>query len=124
MSRFQLNERRYTIWDYVRILWQISPVMLRLIIATAVLMSLEPTLYALCTASFVDTVLSIFEGKQTAYAVIWPIVFVVAVVAINWTFRSITHFCWVRLRLRTTEQYMTALLTKKAKLSYLHTLTL
>ena len=120
MKRFTLQIRKYTMFDYVRILFRIAPFSLSFIILTAALLALEPTLMALCTAEFVDTAAAIFSGTLPSSAITRPLIFVVAVVAFNWIQRNITHFCWVRLRMRTTDQYVTALNEKKARLEYSH----
>ena len=120
MKRFTLEKRKYSLWDYLRIPFQISPFMILLIMITAVLLSLEPTLVAFTTALFVDTATAIFNGQKSYDAIIWPLIFVLMVVAFNWVQRNITHFCWVRFRLRTTDHFMTALSEKKARLDYRH----
>ena len=120
MQRFTLQMRKYTMFDYGRILLQIAPFSLIFIIVTAILLSFEPTLMAICTANFVDTATAVFNGTKPADAITEPLIFVVAVVAFNWVQRNITHFCWVDLRLRLTDQYITALNEKKARLEYTH----
>ena len=109
MQRFSLQMRKYTMFDYVRILLQIAPFSLIFIIVTAILLSFEPTLMAICTANFVDTATAVFSGAKSSDAIIGPLIFVIAVVAFNWVQRNITHFCWVDMRLRLTDQYITAL---------------
>lgn len=120
MQRFTLQMRKYTMFDYVRILLQIAPFSLIFIIVTAILLSFEPTLMAICTANFVDTATAVFSGTKSSDAIIGPLIFVIAVVAFNWVQRNITHFCWVDMRLRLTDQYITALNEKKARLEYAH----
>jgi len=120
MKKPILAHKKYTLLDYLRILFLISPGMLITVMAEGIFLSLEPTLMAYSTAAFVDTATAAFQGKVGWSAILGPIIFVVAVIASNWTFREIFHFCWVRMRLRVTDQYMTALCEKKARLEYKH----
>lgn len=120
MKKLILTKRKYTMLDYFRIPFQIAPFSLLGILCTAILLSLVPTFTALTTASFVDAVTAVFQGSRPYQAVFIPIILVTAVVAFDWVQRRITHFLWVRLRLRMTRQYMTAILEKKARLHYSH----
>ncbi|MBR5867946.1 MAG: ABC transporter ATP-binding protein, partial [Clostridia bacterium] len=120
MKKPILPHKKYTLLDYLRILFQISPGMLITIMAEGIYLSLEPALMAYSTAAFVDTATEAFRGTVEWSAILGPILFLVAVIASNWTFREIFQFCWIRMRLRVTDQYITALCEKKARLEYKH----
>ena len=120
MKKTILAHKKYTLMDYLRILMLISPGMLITVMAEGIFLSLEPTLVAFTTANFVDTVTAVFRGEAQSGDVLVPILLLVLVIGSNFIFREIFHFCWVRMRLRATDQYMTALLEKKARLEYKH----
>ncbi len=120
MKKPILAHKKYTLLDYLRILFLISPGMLITVMAEGVFLSLEPTLVAFTTANFVDTVTAVFRGEAQSGDVLVPILLLVLVIGSNFIFREIFHFCWVRMRLCVTDQYMTALLEKKARLDYRH----
>lgn len=120
MKKPILAHKKYTLLDYLRILFLISPGMLITVMAEGVFLSLEPTLVAFTTANFVDTVTAVFRGEAQSGDVLVPILLLVLVIGSNFIFREIFHFCWVRMRLRATDQYMTALCEKKARLEYKH----
>ncbi|MBR6762879.1 MAG: hypothetical protein IKM13_03920, partial [Clostridia bacterium] len=89
MKKPILAHKKYTLLDYLRILFLISPGMLITVMAEGVFLSLEPTLVAFTTANFVDTVTAVFRGEAGRGDVMFPILLLVLVIASNFIFREI-----------------------------------
>ena len=115
-----LRRKKYGLFDFIIILFRIAPIALVLIMTTAVSLSFVPMFTMLTTANFIDTVTKIFGKQLPMTAIYGPLVWVAGVIAYDWVIQNVTHFAWVRQRVKVIEKWLPALNQKKARLEYRH----
>ena len=112
--------KKYTLFDFIKIPFQSSPVLTSVRILDKILYALVPSFTALVTAGFVNTALEIFDGKQERqdiYIYLLLIMLIIAHQTINWT---VISFVTTKIKMKLSESFKSALAEKRAKLEYRH----
>ena len=83
-------------------------------------MALLPSLQILLIASFVDTALSVFASKTSYHSIFPPLILFFVILICQNLNRALSSFISTKLRMESGNEYRTALLEKRACLSYFH----
>lgn len=115
-----LKQRKYGLFDLIRLGMQASPFYGALVLFMSVLSGLLPTVTALTTARFIDTALAVRAETLHSRAIYLPILWVAAVVAVDWFSNQLYQFADRMLVLGLREKLRSGMLEKCAKLEYRH----
>lgn len=116
----RIPAKTYAISDMLRLPFQSSPLFASFTGALILLGGLIPTLQIVVTARFIDVAMSIVRG-QASVGLIYPsLLGVVGLIAFMWISGELKKFTLVRLELAIREKFRTAIVEKRARLSYRH----
>ncbi len=110
--------RTYGFGDFVRIPLMVCPLHTIVKIANRILAALMPSLQVLATASFVDTALEIFAGRAGRGEIYPPLLWLILIVAYNNLSGTLMNFVNLKLEMRLTLKYRSAMAHKRAALEY------
>ncbi len=115
-----LENRKYSIFDLIRISFKCSPIASLLIGLLFVVEAVTPTLQILATAHFIDKSISVVDGVSAISDIYVPIAFVVGLIAFEWLSRQFKVFARSKLILNIKEKFRYEITKKRACLEYRH----
>ncbi len=115
-----LRQKTYRLPDLVAVCLKAAPVYTVLQLLSTVVQGLWLSFMTLATANFIDTAIKVKTGELLKSAIYVPIIFVVAMVALNWVSQQLSKFSSKMVTLKLREKLRPALLEKRARLIYEH----
>jgi ATP-binding cassette, subfamily B, bacterial len=115
-----IEKRKYSVVDILGIPLKCAPVITFLVGLQILLSGIVPTIQIMFTANFINTAISVAEGKVDIGTIYSPLLAVVFLIAYTWISGALSKFGEVRLELIIREKFRTAITEKRAKLAYKH----
>ena len=116
----KIENRDYTLRDFMKIPFVVSPVTASLRVADKIIYALIPALQVLATAAFIDTAVAIFEGRAERSAIAFPLAFIFLLAAHQYITFALMGFVKAKADIRLTEAFRAAVTEKRAALEYRH----
>ncbi|MCL1994803.1 MAG: ABC transporter ATP-binding protein/permease [Defluviitaleaceae bacterium] len=117
-----LKKRKYTNIDILRIPFKVAPFNVVLQIILSLIQAILPTvLFAVGTAYFVDTAISIFNGQAYQSTIYIPLVVLLLLLFVESLIPNIQSFLNARTGLAINQKIIPAILQTRASLSYKYT---
>lgn len=115
-----IRARNYKLYDLLTIPIKNSPFWSILIIAVRILNALLPSAQVLVTAGFIDTAAAIFEGRAERGQIMLPLFLIMGIVAYQNVSGLLMDLINLRINIKMTENFRTAIVEKRARLEYKH----
>lgn len=116
----KLESKKYTLFDYIRIPCKIAPKMVSIQVINKIINAIIPSLKVVITAYFIDTSISIYNGKATKEDLIPPLIYIFLVIAYQYISSAVITLVRERVNINLVEVYKIAILEKHANLQYSH----
>lgn len=115
----EIENRKYTVMDYIKIPLKISPIAAILIVIFKIVVATIPSLQVLATSSFVDSAIDIFNNGNTS-KIYMPLLLIMLCVSFSWLSSMFLSFIKQKLNLKVNEALDTAVVKKRCRLAYEH----
>lgn len=115
----EIENRKYTVMDYIKIPLKISPIADIFIVILRIVVATIPSLQVLATSSFVDTAIDIFNNGNTS-KIYMPLLLIMLCVSFSWLSSMFLSFIKQKLNLKVNEDLDTAVVKKRCRLAYEH----
>lgn len=115
----EIENRKYTVMDYIKIPLKISPIAAIFIVILRIVVATIPSLQVLATSSFVDTAIDIFNNGNTS-KIYMPLLLIMLCVSYSWLSSMFLSFIKQKLNLKVNEALDTAVVKKRCRLAYEH----
>ena len=116
----KIESREYTLGDFFRLPWAVSPGMALLRVVDKIIYALIPSLQVLVTADFIDTAIDIFNGQAEKSRIIMPLAGILLLISHQYITYALMGLVKTKLDLNLTEAFRTAVTDKCAMLEYRH----
>ena len=120
MKKLLMNKRKYTLTDYIKIPFLISPFYMSIIILSKIVSALIPSIQVLVTASFINTALDIFSNKVQRNDIYLSLGLLMIILAYQSLSGVMMSLIYLKFDMKMTRIYRSAVVEKRAKLSYCH----
>ena len=115
------NNKKYTVWDYIRIPFMSCPVCTLIIGINRIVSAFIPSLVVLITADFIDTAIAVFNGEKDFSAIYLPILYYMLVVIFqNLNYTLVYGFINIRYDMAIYHNVRSELALKRGRLEYRH----
>lgn len=115
------NNKKYTVWDYIRIPFMSCPVCTLIIGINRIVSAFIPSLVVLITADFIDTAIAVFNGEKDFSAIYLPILYYMLVVVFqNLNYTLVYGFINIRYDMAIYHNVRSELALKRGRLEYRH----
>lgn len=114
------NGKIYRFIDFLRIPLRIAPAEAISGIAFRLILALLPSLQALVIADFIDTALGVFHGSRIRANLYPLLVWLFLIIIYNGFYEKIASFLALRVEMKLTTIYRSAIAEKRARLEYMH----
>ncbi len=113
----KLQQKKYTIFDYITIPFGISKLHTILNIALKFIEAVIPSCLVVCTASFVDTTMKIISGSSKRQIII-PLLEILILVSSGWLLSILRSFSFLKLKLKVSEWFKPFIIERRSHLKY------
>lgn len=115
----EIENRRYRVFDYIRIPFIIVPVPIMCMAFLRFFAAAVPSLQVLATSRFIDTAVSVFKSGETT-RIYTPLISIMVLVGLSWLSSMLLIFVKLRFNLKINEVWLTAVVKKRSRLAYRH----
>lgn len=115
-----MEGRNYRLLDFVRIPFQISPLLTLIKVVNQLITASIPSFQVLVTAIFIDTALAIFHGAEQYNQIFLPLTWMMLIIVYNYLNWSLLSFINLKMEMKMTESFRSAIVEKRSRLEYRH----
>ncbi len=116
----EVENKKYTLQDYIKINWEISRLWVAVRAMDKVIRGSLPSLQILATASFVNTALSVFNGQKESKAILLPLFSIFLIILYQYMSEAVINLIKEKKWNRLAETWQPAVIRKIASLDYCH----
>ena len=116
----RIEHRDYTMRDFIKIPFSISPGLAFLRVIDKIIYALVPALQIVTTALFIDTAISIFNEQAEMKKIIFPLVCILLLIAHQYVNFALMGFVNSKMDIKLTEALRTAITEKRVMMEYRH----
>lgn len=120
MKKLIDKDKKYGFWDFLRIPFQVCFTYTGIKAVNKIISALIPSVQVLITAKFIDTAISIFNGQTSEGDIKKPLLLLMLIVAYGYLNSQFMSYINLRFDMQMTRVYRSAIVEKRAKLSYEH----
>lgn len=115
-----LRNKQFTLLDYIRIPFQVSPFLSLLNFLNRLISALIPAALVFITADFINTVIRIFNNEAPRQDIVRSIVLIMIIVAYQNLNATISELIKLRVTQKLDETVRVSIIEKRARLEYRH----
>lgn len=115
-----LRNKQFTLLDYIRIPFQVSPFLSLLNFLNRLISALIPAALVFITADFINTVIRIFNNEAPRQDIVRSIVLIMIIVAYQNFNATISELIKLRVTQKLDETVRVSIIEKRARLEYRH----
>lgn len=115
-----IKGRKYRLLDFIKIPFQISPLLTLIKAGNQIITASIPSLQVLVTASLLDTALAIFHGTMAYQRIFIPLTWMMLFIIYNYLNWSLLSFVNLKIEMKMTESFRSAIVEKRSRLEYRH----
>ena len=115
-----ISNQDYKLLDFIRVPFQVSPIMILLMVAEKIIASVIPSIQIIIIANFIDTAIGIFNGNMEADSIVMPLVLILLLQSYKYIVGILKGLLVTKLCNKLTETYRVAITEKRARLEYKH----
>lgn len=116
----EIENRSYTVWDFIRIPMSFAPVMTAVQIVHRLVNGLIPSLQILATARFVDTAIQIVGGQTAGAEIAQPLLWILLLISWQYVSFAMVNLARTKMEMGLTRAFRAAITKKCASLQYGH----
>lgn len=113
----KIEDRKYTVFDYIRIPISITPFVVILTVLLRILVACIPSLQTLAIAGFIDTAIHNFTNGGT-FKIYAKLLLVIGVLGLSWLSAMIISYFKIKLGIKINEVILPTIVKKRSRLAY------
>lgn len=106
------------IFGIIKIPFKYAPANSFMLAVQKVLEAVIPTLKILVTAKFLDTAISIFNGKENINKIFMPLILLALLISFKWISEQFSKFIEIKLKIKLSEKLRVDIIEKRGRLKY------
>lgn len=115
-----IEARKYSLIDTIKIPFECSPVPAAYTALQMVILGIISTIQVVVTANFLDNAIKILQGELEMARIYSSLLAMIGLIAYTWLFGELMRFSRTRMQLGVERKFGTAVMEKRARLSYHH----